>query len=342
MARSAHNEAIGHLKQGLNQIPNINDTMLRNKSELLLQTLLGNSLRAVKGWSTDSVKHAYTRALQLCKESGLDELILPAMFGLWTWNFVHGSLGEAQILAEHLLNNAKEVDSSACKVLAHEALGFTLFAQGNFADAHAELERSISLCQDSEMAAYLDLSAQDPRVHVRSYDGMAFCYLGYPDRALRRCMEARRYADASRHPFSEAIARTISLRVHQLRGDVAAVADQANTAVKLCEEHEFVHYRAMALILRGWANAYQGEFEKGIAEIREGLEEVRATGALLFKFYALGLLADGCIQNERYGQALGFLEQAKLETERRELRTLLRGRDISFNRRSAPPIEPQS
>ena len=86
-ARSAHNEAIGHLKQGLNQIPNIDDPILRNKSELLLQISLGNSLRAIKGWSTDGVKHAYTRALQLCKESGLDELSLPATFGLWTLEF---------------------------------------------------------------------------------------------------------------------------------------------------------------------------------------------------------------------------------------------------------------
>ena len=85
--RSAHNEAIGHLKQGLNQIPNIDDPILRNKSELLLQISLGNSLRAIKGWSTDGVKHAYTRALQLCKESGLDELSLPATFGLWTLEF---------------------------------------------------------------------------------------------------------------------------------------------------------------------------------------------------------------------------------------------------------------
>ncbi|MBR1280397.1 adenylate/guanylate cyclase domain-containing protein [Bradyrhizobium sp. AUGA SZCCT0283] len=311
-ARSAHNEAVGHLKQGLNQIPNIDDPMLRAKSELLLQTSLGNSLRAIKGWSTDSVKHAYTRALQLCKESGLDELILPAVFGLWTWNFVHASLGEAQALAEHLLNSAEDVDNSVCKVLAHEALGFTLFAQGKFADAHAELERSINLCDDSKASAYLDLSAQDPRVHVRLYDGMALCLLGYPDRALRICTEARRYADASQHPFSEAIARTISLRVHQLRGDVAAVADQANAVIAFCEEHEFVHYLAMALILRGWANAHQGEFEKGIAEVHEGLEQERATGALIFESYVLGLLADACIKNKRYGQALGFLKQAQL------------------------------
>ena len=120
--RSAHNEAIGHLKQGLNQIPNIDDPILRNKSELLLQISLGNSLRAIKGWSTDGVKLASTRALQLCKESGLDELSLPATFGLWSWNFVHASLGEARALAEHLLDSADNVDNAVCKVLAHEAL----------------------------------------------------------------------------------------------------------------------------------------------------------------------------------------------------------------------------
>jgi predicted ATPase len=296
----------------LDQIPNIDNPMLRNKSELLLQTSLGNSLRAIKGWSADGVKHAYTRALQLCKESALDEHIVPAVFGLWTWNFVRASLGEAQALAEHLLDSAENVDNSVYKVLAHEALGFTLFAQGKFVAAHAELERSISLCEDSKAAAYLELSAQDPRVHVRSYDGMALWLLGYPDRALRICREARRLAKASQHPFSEAIAQTISLRVHQLRGDAAAVADEANAAIAFCEEHGFVHYLAMALILRGWASADQGEFEKGISEIQEGLERKRATGALLLESYSLGLMADACIKNKRYGQALDSLKQAQL------------------------------
>ena len=316
-ARSAHNEAVSHLTQGLKLIPNIDDLMVRSKLELLLQTSLGNSVRATKGWSTDSVKHAYTRALQLCKESGLDEHVMPAVFGLWTWNFVRASLHEAQALAEHLLNNAENGNDAVYKVLAHQALGFTLFAQGKFVSAHAELERSISLCDDSKAGAYLDLSAQDPRVHVRSYDGMVLWLLGYPDRAVRICAEARHYADASQQPFSQAFARTIGLRVHQFRGEVAIVADQANAAITFCEEHEFVHYLAMALILRGWASANQGEFERGIAEIQEGLEKERATGALLLETYTLGLLADACIKNKHYGEAFDFLEQARLRLDDR-------------------------
>jgi tetratricopeptide (TPR) repeat protein len=37
-----------------------------------------------------------------------------------------------------------------------------------------------------------------------------------------------------------------------------------------------------------------------------------ATGALLYESYILGLLADACIKNERYGQALEVLNQARL------------------------------
>jgi predicted ATPase len=111
------------------------------------------------------------------------------------------------------------------------------------------------------------------------------------------------------------MARTISLRVHQFRGETAVVAREANAAIALCEEHGFVHYLAMALILRGWASAQQGEFEKGIAEIQEGLDKERATGALLYETYTLGLLADACIKNERYGQAFDFLDQARLRLD---------------------------
>jgi tetratricopeptide (TPR) repeat protein len=144
---------------------------------------------------------------------------------------------------------------------------------------------------------------------------MALWFLGFPDQALRICAEARRYADTSQHLFSEAMARTIGLRVHQFRGEAAVVAGQADAAIALCEERGFVHYLATALILRGWALAQLGEFEKGIAEIQEGLEKERATDALLLESYTLGLRADACIKNERHGQAFEFLNQAQLRLD---------------------------
>jgi class 3 adenylate cyclase/tetratricopeptide (TPR) repeat protein len=313
--RSAHNEAVGHLNQGLKLLSNIDDPKHRTQSELLLQTSLGNSLRAIKGWSNEGAKQAYTRAFQLCENSGFDEHAFPAVFGMFSWNFVRSFLGEAQALAEHLLNTAANTSDPAYKAIAHQALGFSLFAQGNFAAAHRSLECSLSLCEESKTAQYFHLSGQDPCVHVRLYDGMTLWQLGYPDRALRMCSEASALGDTSHHPFSEAMARTVGLRVHQFRGDAAAVIKHADSAVAVSEAHEFVHYLAMSLILRGWALASQGEFERGINDMQDGLEKQRAGGALLYETYALGLLADACITNGRYALALDFLSQAELRLE---------------------------
>ncbi len=133
--------------------------------------------------------------------------------------------------------------------------------------------------------------------------------------------------------------RTVSLRVHQFRGDAAAVAEHADSAVAVCEAHEFVHYLAMSLILRGWALASQGEFERGIVEMQDGLEKQRAAGALVYETYALGLLADACITNGRYGQAFDFLSQAELRLEAEtRLRPILRERDIPVVRRGPSAI----
>jgi class 3 adenylate cyclase len=188
--RSANAEALHHLARGLELLPALDDLALRNKLELPLQTLLGNALRATKGWSIDGVKHAYTRALQLCKESGFDEQTLPAVFGLFTWNFVRAALGEAQILAEYLLSSAENVGDPSYKVLANQAQGFTFFALGKFGAARAALERGIDMCEDRNAAKYLDLTAQDPRIHMRLYNAMVLWLLGHPDRAFRLCAEA--------------------------------------------------------------------------------------------------------------------------------------------------------
>jgi tetratricopeptide (TPR) repeat protein len=48
------------------------------------------------------------------------------------------------------------------------------------------------------------------------------------------------------------------------------------------------------------------------------LEKERATGALLFESYSLGLLADACIKNKRYGQSLEFLRQVRLDEDNNE------------------------
>ena len=63
--------------------------------------------------------------------------------------------------------------------------------------------------EDSKAAASLSCQGKT-REFMSGYTTHGAVVLGHPDQALRICAEARLYADVSRHPFTEAMARTIA------------------------------------------------------------------------------------------------------------------------------------
>ena len=71
----------------------------------------------------------------------------------------------------------------------------------------------------------------------------------------------------------------------------------------------------MAVILLGWASAEEGQEEEGIARMRQGLADLRATGAGLWRLSFLALLAaHGRVG--RIADGLGVLDEAFAMTSR--------------------------
>src|SRR5712691_9194541 len=65
--RSAHVEAISHLRTGLALLQTLPETPEHRQQELLLLIALGASLRATKGTGALEVGEIYMRAQQLCQ-----------------------------------------------------------------------------------------------------------------------------------------------------------------------------------------------------------------------------------------------------------------------------------
>ena len=65
----------------------------------------------------------------------------------------------------------------------------------------------------------------------------------------------------------------------------------------LATEQGFPHWLACGTMLRGWALASRARREEGIAQIRQGLAALQATGTEMARPYYLALLA------EAYGKA---------------------------------------
>ena len=91
-------------------------------------------------------------------------------------------------------------------------------------------------------------------------------------------------------------------KVHYSRREGQAAQKRAEALIALSTEQGFASFLAIGVCWRGAALAGQGQGEEGIAQMRQGLAALRATGAEVYRQYFLALLA------EAYGK-VGQIEE---------------------------------
>jgi predicted ATPase len=121
---------------------------------------------------------------------------------------------------------------------------------------------------------------------------LALWLLGYPDQSVTRNNEALTLAQAQSHPQSLALALHYAAVLHQFRREVQAAQARAEAVIALSTEQGFRMWLAAGTVDRGWALAEQGQGEVGIAQIRQGLAAIQATGAAVARPWGLALLAE--------------------------------------------------
>jgi predicted ATPase len=80
--RSAHQEAVSHLTQGLELLATQPDTPAHRQHELAVQMALGPALMVLKGIGHPEVQQAYARAWALCQQVGETPARFPVLWGL--------------------------------------------------------------------------------------------------------------------------------------------------------------------------------------------------------------------------------------------------------------------
>jgi class 3 adenylate cyclase/predicted ATPase len=291
--RSAHVEAISHLRQGLDLLQTLPETPERAQQELPLHIALGVSLLTTKGVAAPEVGQTYSRARQLCERLEDPHQLFPVLRGLWNYYNVRAEYQTAQALAEQLLPLAQQVQDTPMLVAAHRALGATLFHLGAVASAHTHLTQGMALHAPQQHRSSVSQHGEDSGVICYTYAAWALWYLGYPDQGLARSDEALTLAQQSVHPFSLGFALCWAAAFHQYRREVHCTQERAEAAISLATDQGFPYFMAIGSLLRGWALAQQaGQAREGIEQITQGLMTYRATGAELWRPYGLVLLAE--------------------------------------------------
>jgi predicted ATPase len=318
--RSAHLEAISHFTAGIEILKTLPETPERLQQDLALYIALGAALQITKGFAAPEVEHAYTQAHALCQQVGETPELVPVLYGLWQFYVVLPQYHTARELGETLLRLAQDTHNRALAVIAHDTLGWTWLLLGALPAAFQHLEEAIARYTPDQRRAPVFRMGYDPGVACRVGAATTLWLLGYPAQALAHVHNALTLAHELAHPYSLACARWWAALISQFRRDVPAVHEQVEACVALSTEQVFPYWAAVGVSLRGWALAMQGQSEEGMAQVRQGIAALRATGAALHVPYLCTVLAESCDHLGHTEDGLQALAEAHALMEQHEER----------------------
>jgi class 3 adenylate cyclase/predicted ATPase len=314
--RSAHVEAIAHLRQGLGLLATLPETPQRLQREVDLLIAMGASLLAVKGYGAGEVRETYTSAQQLCQHLDNPQQLFPVLRGLWNYYHVRAKHQTAHALGEQLLTLAHQVRDPIMLIAAHRALGTTSFYLGTVTSAHAHFTQGIALYDPQQHRASTFLYGEDSGVLCHSFAALTLWILGYPDQGLARSQEAVTLAQQCAHPLSLSFVLSFAAVFHQLRREARCTQERAEAALSVAKEQGFPLWVEYSALPRAWALAQQGQAQAGIEQLHQRMMAGRATGAeVVSRSYHLTRLAEtyGIIEEPEEG--LAVLAEALTLTE---------------------------
>jgi predicted ATPase/class 3 adenylate cyclase len=304
--RSAYVEAISHLTKGLDALTFVPDDTERSRQELDLLSLQGLALVATKGQAHQDVEGVYVRARERCRQLGVSSQRF--LMGLLSVYVVRAELQAAEDVTKELL----ELAGAGPRVASDFGMGQISFLRGEFAAARGHLEQAVA-GSDSGRHHDLDIPPGFPAdlgVFSRCFQAHTLWHLGDADQSLRRMDEALALAEQLAHPYTRALALAYAAMLYQFRGEPHMVRESAETALALCHEQGFAYYLSWSTIMQGWTLTASGHAEDGIAQMREGMAAMHATGAALRRPYYLALLATACGQAGRTEEERNLLSEA--------------------------------
>lgn len=285
MKRSAHVEALAHVRSGLEDCRQLaqDDPAESMRLELVLLRRLTAPLIAISGWSTPELETVYARAMQLCA-AGPADAAFELEFGLYNMHLLRSDLRTADAIADRLLATARnepEQDGREMMLLvALRCKALPAFYGGDSGSATRYLLELLSLHDPVRHAGHAQRYGTDPVMLALSYLGWMDALQGDAAGARARADAAIERARSERHVFSICYASCFAASTAQLCGDVEGAARHAAEALLLGNRHNFQYWIAWAQAIEGWVAGLQSP-KQGIALIDEARARYLATGSTL-------------------------------------------------------------
>lgn len=291
----ANDEVVRLIRRALALLATRPEGERRDEQELALQTTLGPSLIALRGYSAGEATDCYERARELCQRLGQPSQS-PILRALGSAYVIGGKLERGYAVGEELLESGQREADSLLIVEGHYVVGISSFWMGHLALSREHLEQALAHYDPQQRATHLGLYAQDPHVVCLSRLAWTLWYLGFPDQAVEQSRECLARALELDHPFSRAYVLYFLTHLFVDLRDEPEAGQLVGRLLTLSRQQGFPLFDLLGSILEGWLQVRRGAVQEGIVAIRRGLEAMPKAEVYLLQSYFLGLLAQAYLE----------------------------------------------
>jgi predicted ATPase len=309
--QSANQEAIAYVQRGLNIVHTLPESAQRLQQEVELQIALTVPTTVVHGYASPETRRVYDRARDLCLQLGETPALFTALVGLTRYYGLSGNQKIGLELGEQLLAIAQATQDVSLLLEAYRHMAGLLSSLGRLKEARAFGERGIALYDLAQHERHAYRFGHDPAASICGYQGLTLWLLGYPDQAMTQRQRLVHLAQSFSHPTSLAVAHCWLAKNACAYRDARAAQRHAEDAIRMSRAHDLSNWTAMAMALRGWALAEQGQAAEGLVQLSEGITVWLAMGWAHFVPFFLALRAEVCLQVQQLSEGMAAIAAAR-------------------------------
>jgi predicted ATPase len=291
----AYREAVLYFEQALSGLEHLPEGREKLEQAFAIRIDLGPALIAIGSYLAPEVDGNYIQAEKLCEQLGETTQLFPVLWTLSRIRHWRGELLAARQLAEQLLSLARREQDPLRLLEAHHTLWAISLDIGELPSTKGYAEQGFMLydrVRDGQLGSVY--GGHDPGVCSRIHAAKAVWLLGYPDQASQTIEAALTMATELSHPYTLWLALMAAIWIHHHRGDRQAAQDHVEKLLTLATEQQHRRWMKVANFLQGWLIGEQGQWERGIAQMREGESEL-VIEARQQTYYAT-LVAQACLE----------------------------------------------
>jgi hypothetical protein len=299
--RHAYRDVVASLEPALRLLGERPDTPDRAREELRLRQLYSIGLSQTAGYAAEALLESLTRARNLCETLGDFTGLFDVLCELVLLHSHRAQLPEAERIGTELSPLAERLGASAVLEASFLRGGVAVWS-GNLDAAGSFLATAIASPVEPEEAdrPY----GVNPAVAARSFESLRRWVRAEPEGARIMQKGAMATADRLGRPFTIAHAATFGAFLFVLDGRWEDAVGFASRGLAISEEYGFPLWQGTALVSRGRAFVELGDGERGLAEIRQGLEVLKGANLRLGSSLWYSFYADACLRLDRVEEGL--------------------------------------